>query len=210
MAMSESPLQVVLNKWAVVDADGKPQGVCMRDPQVTGNAREHIGMRVDLEKSVLPTPGAGKKKAEFGRTYGPGTMRPQGAKETVAFVYSDEIVSIENTPYHREMIRRGNLFAANAETFKAVFSTSDGFIEPAVLLADAEKQARRRRGLSVPEDKPAKTEDTGAPAPTTTTPATPQRDETTEGTKTEEVEVPVPRKDPTKTPPIVPRIPAQG
>ena len=206
MAMSESPLKVVLNKWADVDADGNPKGVCIRDPKVTGGTREHIGMKIDIEKSVLPTAGAGKK-VEFGKTYGPGTMRPQGPKQTVAFAYSDDVVSIENTQFHREMIRRGNLFAADLNTFRAVFSTPDGFVEPALLMANAEKQARRRRGLSVPEEKAPETSDTGAPVPAPESPATPQRDETAEGTKTDESEVPVPRKDPTKTPPIVPRIP---
>jgi hypothetical protein len=205
MAVNESPLRVVLNKWADVDADGKPKGVCIRDPKVTGPTREHIGMRVDIESSVLPTPGAGKKKAEFGKTFGPGTMRPQGPKETVAFVYSDEVVPIENTQFHREMVRRGNLFAADVDTFKAVFSTPDGFLDPAVLMANAEKHARLRRGLSVPDEEPKETSDTGAPAP-----APPRQEDTADGTKPETSDVPVPRKDPTKTPPIVPRIPAQG
>jgi hypothetical protein len=203
--MTVSLLRVVLNKWAVVDANGFPKGVCVRDPKVTRGSRNFIGMRIIVEESVLPQPVVGEKEAEFGRTYGPGTLRPKGAKEKVAHEYVDETTTIENTPFHREMVRRGNLFAADIESFRAVFSTVDGFAEPVDLLELARIRALNQAGVKpVVKEKPEAGDDSGVPGPPMDDPPA---TETTgsDGTKPVPVET-NPRMPPGRTPPIVPNI----
>lgn len=207
--MTVSMLCVVLNKWATVDASGNPKGVCIRDPKITRGSRDYIGMNLNIEESVLPNHIDGEKEPEFGRTYGPGTLRPKGAKETVSHAYVNETVSIENTPFHRERIRHGDLFAADRATFKAVFSTVDGFEEPASMLEKARLRALNHVGLTDDkivepvDDEPKASDDSGAPAPPTPAP-------TTDGTTSDSEEskpAPTddkPRKPPGRTPPIVP------
>lgn len=154
--MAVTSLHVVLNKWSTVDATGKPKGVCPRDPKITAGSRDFIGMTLDVETLAEPALAEGEKGvAVFGKTYGPGTLWPKGAKERATFCYVDEIVQVENTPFHREMVRRGNLFAADEETYKAIFSTSHGFVEPAKLLEQARLVALRHHGIVDEANKPA-------------------------------------------------------
>ncbi len=147
--MSATPLKVVLNRWAAVDSDGNPRGVCAMDPTITRGARIYIGASVAQHKIVKePTPGEnmllphGKRVSPaFGQTYGPGTFRNQGAIERFDFVYEDGAVTIDNTSYHRSLVRQGALFAADEATYKAVFSTLKGFRSWEELLIEAEDAA---------------------------------------------------------------------
>lgn len=178
--MAVTSLHVVLNKWSTVDAAGNPKGVCPRDPKITLGSRDFIGMTLDVEKLAEPALVDGEKGVPvFGKTYGPGTLQPKGAKEKATFCYVDEIVQVENTPFHREMVRRGNLFAADVETYRAIFSTSHGFVEPAELLERARAAALQHHGIVASKPAPGAEIDTPPNTPALEVPQKLQAKETT-------------------------------
>lgn len=158
MAVKPTTLLVVLNKWSDVDQTGKPKGVCLYDPKTTGSTREYIGMERVVIETKTPTLSpeqieAKKKLGDApvpvdGKDFGVGTLNPRGLLEKIAYRYTDEQVAIENTPFHRERVRSGCLFAANEATYVAVFGSKQGFEPLENLLEKARATANLTRGIS--------------------------------------------------------------
>lgn len=122
--------RVVANPFCALDEHGNPCGAVQLDPDASNGAERHIGAKRTTRALV-----------RFGGvdSRGRALSDPRGAGlyETT-WAFSSEPVEVHDTPYHRQRIACGELFAADRETAQAL---GVAFVEPAKALAAAKAAA---------------------------------------------------------------------
>jgi hypothetical protein len=125
--MSKRTLLVWPNPFHQLDAEGRPAGVLPYEPVGNGintfDDRRFVG--ATLKAELIETFPRGDARTNVQRTW---------------FEYFDEPSKVPATPYYKQAIARGEIFAADEESAK-LCGITNSFLEPAPLLASAKAEA---------------------------------------------------------------------
>ncbi len=118
MILNKTPLRVVANPYLTLDNTGYPTGAARLDPEVSAGGRLYIGARL-AAVDVLATRSAAEVSAGLAPTV-----------QLNRWAFSLDPVDIDDTPYHRNILRQGVIFVADEKTHKTIFGASRKFKAP--------------------------------------------------------------------------------
>jgi hypothetical protein len=129
-------LLVLPNPFIHLDEDGEPMGACPADPVHAGKRRMWIGAELDPVRTVVEKrpPTAGKARL--------ADADDRDLDQVTKFSFVTQPVEIPMTTYYLQRIRDGELLAADRQTYRHVFGSVDGYLNPAEVVA-------RERGMAI-------------------------------------------------------------
>jgi len=151
MALPVKTLSVYSNPWAATDHEGRPSGAFPHDVSLPGMA----GRYVSATMQAIET------QPQVTRTIGTMTEILNHAQHDRTWDFSDQAVTVPNSPYYMRAIKDGTLFPANEQTAQQAglkLLSRAGYLKAARAAAKAEFDAMHGAGTfdSVNPPEPAK------------------------------------------------------
>ncbi len=130
MILNPKPLRVVANPYHTLDNQGLPSGAARLDPEASAGQRLYIGAILSSADPI-----AKRSAQEMAAGLAPMVQANR-------WTFSAEPVEIDDTPYHRSLLRQGAVLAADEGTHRRVGAAKNRpFVSPEKAIAIARGNA---------------------------------------------------------------------
>lgn len=147
--LSAKPLRIFPNPYHAIDHQGLPAGAARRDPDFQISAGMRLYVAADLaEVRILAQRDRVERSAGLAPT----------VQEHAWYFVTDRATGIEDTAYHRALIKSGEIFPADEGTHRRAFGRNQKthpFVEPREAITRSRQQAIETWKAEHEEEEPA-------------------------------------------------------